>query len=253
MREEENPTGDGLLRGSLEQLRGRSLGTSRTFGEVSGLGSIPNGSTTSTSLIIGLCQAPCQARRDNYAVIHVKVVGNRVTIVKEAGSSAEITVADDHVDISGNTVIRLEVDDVEVSIRKDSPQQSSLFVKPPVVEKQAPLRDSRGHFVKPPGALSSSDYIEQAVKRFGKPFKSVKEIMPLVWETDFQTTSKDPRNVVWSSIYADSRFVKTDKGLWALVEWLEPERQQVSSEDIGAGDETHNRNTENEDRLERSL
>lgn len=167
-------------------------------------------------------------------MVHVRVVGNRVTIVKESGSSAEIIVADSHVDISGETVIRLEVEDVEVSIRKDNPQQVPLFDKAPSVDRRAPLRDNRGHFIKPPGALSSSDYIEQAVKKFGKPFKAVKEIMPVVWETDFGTISKDPVNIVRSVLHTDKRFTKRDDGLWVLVEWLSADK------------ELHNQHVENE-------
>lgn len=240
--------------GLLKLLRGRSLGTSRTFGEVSGLGSIPNGSTTSTSLSIRLCQALCQARWDIYAVVHVKVVDNLVTIVREVDSNAEITVADSHVDIRGEMVIRLEVDDVEVSIRKSNPQQVPLFDKATSVDKQAPLRNNRGHFIKPPGALSSSDYIEQAVKKFGKPFKSVKEIMPLVHETDFRTISKDPLNIVRSALHTDKRFTKTDNGLWTLVEWLKAERQRkFPSDSNGVNEEAHNQHVENQDQSERSF
>ncbi len=230
------------LVGLLKQLRGRVHGYEERLAASLSLGSNPNGSTTSTSLTIGLCQAFCQAGLDTCDVVHVKVVGNRVTILKEVGTSAEITVADDYVDISSETVIRLEVDDVEVSIRKGNPQQISLFDKapPPATQRQTPIRDKNGHFTKPPGTLSSSDYIEQAVKQHGKPFKSVKEIMPLVLKTDFQTTSSDPLNIVRSSIHNDKRFTKTDDGLWTLLEWLTAERQrEFSDEDANTDRETH--------------
>lgn len=233
--------------GLLKLLRGRVLGYEERLAASPVLGSIPNGPTTSTSLSIRLCQAFCQARWDTYAVVHVKVVGNLVTIAREVDSNAEITVADSHVDISGEMVIRLEVDDVEVSIRKSNPQQVPLFDKATSVDKQAPLRNNRGHFIKPPGALSSSDYIEQAVKKFGKPFKSVKEIMPLVQKTDFQTISKDPLNIVRSALHTDKRFTKTNDGLWTLVEWVGAERQKASlNVDTSAGQEAHNHRAENE-------
>lgn len=158
-------------------------------------------------------------------MVHVRIAGNRITIVKKSSSGAEITVADSHVDISGDTIVRLEVDNAEISIRKDSPQQN-LFDKGPFLDKKNLLRDNKGHFVKPSDALSSADYIERAIKQHGKPFKSVKDIMPLVLKTDFQTTSNDPLNIVRSSIHNDKRFTKTDDGLWTLVQWLEDERQQ---------------------------
>lgn len=163
-------------------------------------------------------------------MVHVRIVDNRVIIVKETGSNAKITVADSHVEISGDAIIRLEVGDVEVSIRKENFQQLSLFDETPPITKQTPMRDKRGHFIKPPGALSSADYIEQAVKQFGKPFKSVKEIMPLVQETDFKTSSEDPLNIVRSFLHNDKRFTKTGEGLWTLVEWHNA-KEQVAQND----------------------